>query len=107
MRTATALLLLLILAACGSGYKGPAGRSPKVAFCDLYRRDAGDGRLRNWDLNDNAKTASATFLCSPRSTTSYLHPVRACSRTSTTPVESTLRRLLLETQPLRNPRPSS
>ncbi|HTK15727.1 MAG TPA: hypothetical protein VL769_04985 [Acidimicrobiia bacterium] len=60
MRTATALLLLLILAACGSGYKGPAGRSPKVAFCDLYRRDAGDGRLRNWDLNDNAKTASYT-----------------------------------------------
>jgi hypothetical protein len=37
-----------------------SSRSPKVSFCDLYRRDAGDGQLRNWDLNDNPKTLSYT-----------------------------------------------
>jgi hypothetical protein len=60
-RTGTALFLLLILAACGSGSKGlSTSRRPKTTFCDLYQRDAGDGRLRNWDLNDNAKTSSYT-----------------------------------------------
>jgi hypothetical protein len=32
----------------------------KSGFCDLYRRDAGNGQLRNWDLNDNGKTPSYT-----------------------------------------------
>jgi len=37
-----------------------SSRIPQAAFCDLYRRDANDGRLRNWDLNGNAKTPSYT-----------------------------------------------
>jgi hypothetical protein len=32
----------------------------KSGFCDLYRRDAGNGKLRNWDLNDNGKTPTYT-----------------------------------------------
>jgi hypothetical protein len=60
------LVVVVIAAACASSRSAtqvapPAssGRSPKT-FCDLYRGDAGDGRLRNWNLNDNAKTPSYT-----------------------------------------------
>jgi len=61
------LVVAVIAAACSStqSTSRPApsaslGRSPRATFCDLYRYDAGDGRLRNWNLNDNAKTPSYT-----------------------------------------------
>jgi hypothetical protein len=61
------LVVVVIGAACSSSRSAtqvaPSSSSvgsPKAAFCDLYRRDAGDGRIRNWDLNDNGKTASYT-----------------------------------------------
>ena len=63
----TMLVVVVIAAACSSSRSATqvapsasSGRSSKAAFCDLYRRDAGDGRLRNWNLNDNAKTPSYT-----------------------------------------------
>jgi hypothetical protein len=62
----TMVVVVVIAAACSSSRSATqvapsasSGRSPN-AFCDLYRRDAGNGRLRNWDLNDNAKTSSYT-----------------------------------------------
>ena len=61
------LVLAFIAAACSSSRSAtqvapPAssGKSPKASFCDLYRRDAGDGRLRNWNLDDNGKIARYT-----------------------------------------------
>jgi hypothetical protein len=61
------LALAVIAAACSSSpsatHVAPSvssGRSPKASFCDLYRRDAGDGRLRNWNLDDNGKTPRYT-----------------------------------------------
>ncbi len=60
------LLVVFIAAACSSSRStnqvvpsATSGGSTK-AFCDLYRRDAGDGRLRNWNLTDNGKTPSYT-----------------------------------------------
>jgi hypothetical protein len=59
--------VVVIAAACASsrsatqvGPTASSATSPSATFCDLYRRDAGDGRLRNWDLNDNAKTSRYT-----------------------------------------------
>ena len=67
---ATRVLMLavaVIATACSSSQSAtrPAppsslGRSPRATFCDLYRHDAGNGRLRNWNLNDNAKTPTYT-----------------------------------------------
>jgi hypothetical protein len=61
------LFAVVIAAACSSSRSSshvapPASSSTgsKAAFCDLYRRDAGDGRLRNWNLDDNGKTPSYT-----------------------------------------------
>jgi len=57
------LIVVVIAAACSSSRSATqvvpsatSGRSPKAAFCDLYRRDGGDGRLRNWNLTGNGKT---------------------------------------------------
>ena len=61
------LVVAVIAAACSSSQSATrlapstsSGRSPRATFCDLYRHDAGNGRLRNWNLNDNAKTPSYT-----------------------------------------------
>jgi hypothetical protein len=61
------LVVAVIAAACSSSRSATqlapstsSGRNPRATFCDLYRRDAGDGQLRNWNLNDNAKTESYT-----------------------------------------------
>jgi hypothetical protein len=60
------LVVVVIGAACSSSRSATqvvpsatSGGSPH-AFCDLYRRDAGDGRLRNWNLTANGKTPSYT-----------------------------------------------
>ena len=61
------LVVLVIATACSSSRSASShvvpsatsGASP-TAFCDLYRSDAGDGRLRNWDLTGNGKTPSYT-----------------------------------------------
>jgi hypothetical protein len=136
------LVAVVIAAACSSSrsatHVAPSTssvRRPKVAFCDLYRRDAADGRLRNWNLNDNSKTPSysetlraladaappalkldiARILSyyatpqphlSPAEDLAALRSGSACSRMSTTVVESTpLLGLPPETrQPLRHNR---
>jgi len=61
------LVVVVFAAACSSSRTAtraaPSATSSgntQAGFCDLYRRDAGDGRLRNWDLNDNPKTPSYT-----------------------------------------------
>jgi hypothetical protein len=61
------LVAAVIVASCSSSRSATqlapstsSSRNPRATFCDLYRRDAGDGQLRNWNLNDNAKTASYT-----------------------------------------------
>ncbi|HLN05029.1 MAG TPA: hypothetical protein VK217_02025, partial [Acidimicrobiales bacterium] len=61
------LVVAVIAAACSSSRPAtqvaPSASSstiPQAAFCGLYRRDAGDGRLRNWNLDDNGKTPSYT-----------------------------------------------
>jgi hypothetical protein len=60
------LVVVVIAAACSSSRSATrlapstSVRSPQASFCDLYRHDAGNGRLRNWNLNDNAKTPSYT-----------------------------------------------
>jgi len=61
-----AFAVVVVAAACSSSPSAtqdppstPSGNL-HAAFCDIYRRDASDGRLRNWDLNDNAKTPSYT-----------------------------------------------
>jgi hypothetical protein len=60
------LVGVVIAAACASSRSATQVAPPTSSvgspetFCDLYRRDAGDGRLRNWNLNDNAKTPSYT-----------------------------------------------
>src|SRR3954469_21852027 len=76
-RTMSFAVLVVCVSACGSSRSVTSitpGTSPRIAtttststapdtgtsFCDLYRRDASDGRLRNWDLNDNAATPSYT-----------------------------------------------
>jgi hypothetical protein len=60
------LVVMVITAACSSSRpptqvapSDSSGKGPQP-FCDLYRRDANDGELRNWDLNDNAKTPGYT-----------------------------------------------
>ena len=57
------LAVVVIAAACSSSRSAiqtapsaTSDRTPKAAFCDLYRRDGGDGRLRNWNLTGNGKT---------------------------------------------------
>jgi hypothetical protein len=61
------LVVAVIAAACSSSHSATrlapstsSGRSPRTTFCDLYRQDASNGRLRNWNLNGNAKTPSYT-----------------------------------------------
>jgi hypothetical protein len=61
------LVVVAIGAACSSSRSATkvapsasSSTSSKAAFCDLYRRDAGDGRLRNWDLTGNGKTPRYT-----------------------------------------------
>jgi hypothetical protein len=63
-RTICAVLAgVVVLAACSPSRSSGAAPTTSPSengdvFCALYRRDAGDGQLRNWDLNDNGKTAS-------------------------------------------------
>jgi hypothetical protein len=60
----TAMAAVVLVPACSSSGSSTrvASTTPPTgsgtAFCALYRRDASDGQLRNWDLNDNGKTAS-------------------------------------------------
>jgi hypothetical protein len=45
-------------AAIETARSSSSDKVPASAFCVLYRHDANNGRLRNWDLNGNAKTPS-------------------------------------------------
>jgi hypothetical protein len=58
------LVLAVIAVACSSSRSATevapstsSAPSLQTSFCDLYRRDAGDGQLRNWNLDENGKTA--------------------------------------------------
>jgi hypothetical protein len=59
------MLAAAVIASCSSSRSANQAPTSKTSnpvanprFCDLYRRDAGNGRLRNWDLDDNGKTPS-------------------------------------------------
>ncbi len=62
---ATIILVIVLGAACSSTSlprsattSATSTSRPRTSFCDLYRQDANDGHLRNWNLTENGKTAS-------------------------------------------------
>jgi hypothetical protein len=55
-------LAALSVTACSSSHtiSTPTTGAPKASFCAVYAAASRDGRLRNWDLNDNPKTPAFT-----------------------------------------------
>jgi len=64
-RIGVAMIVAILVAGCSSSSGAShravgrsSGRTPDATFCELFRRDANDGRLRNWNLTENGKTAA-------------------------------------------------
>src|SRR5438270_5524609 len=79
---------VVVLAACSSSQpsastaQSTSPRDMATTFCALYRRDANNGQLRNWNLDDNGKTGS------------YVHTLRALDAVAPSPLRPDVDRIL-------------